>query len=545
MPRGPHWAWPFAAYLLLAGAASWFQAGYLNADFIAYVTVARRTLTDPATGVTGYWSPLFSWLMMPLLAGGVDDLLAGRLILLVSGGAYLWMIGLLARRIADHRPELRIGMLTCGTIQAALWSTYLLDPDLLANALLFGYFCLTLPRSELPRPRLSFAAGLLAGTCYLAKAYMLPFCLLHMGLLHAWDYRRPRREGESPRRGLRLAFSMVCFLAGVSLIAGPWIACLSWKYGRPTFSTAGAANHANMSPQNFPHDPLWNPGLTPDYIFEPYLEPDWSPWQDGEHFIHQLRIIVRNTGNCLGLIPLWLLLLLIARGAAAWSGRRLPSELRSRLLLLLVTIGAYCGGYTMVNLEARYITPTVAPLLCLAALLLREFVLQDQSATPAAGSPRLSLTRFSVVWLVLLCSGLDWYHLARVMTAHPQSGRRDRFQVVAEELPSRPGTRLRLACNQWHDGLSVAYLADRLPDYWGTPTGPVAEGWIEQLNFREIDLYLQFSRSSGRQPDDPPTIPLADDPRWRREKTVRHPFLEDWQVEVFQRDKADERLPGR
>lgn len=93
------------------------------------------------------------------------------------------------------------------------------------------------------------------------------------------------------RHANAIAVLVVDHLAGLALIAGPWIGILTAKYGRLTYSTAGSPNHANMSPENYDRDPLWNPGLVPDFISDPRLIPDWSPFQDAEHLLHQLKLV--------------------------------------------------------------------------------------------------------------------------------------------------------------------------------------------------------------------------------------------------------------
>ena len=77
------------AYLLLATAVSICQIGYFNADFVGYSTIAHRLLKDPRTSISGYWSPLYSWCMAPLIYVGIDDLTAGRVILVAGGAIYL------------------------------------------------------------------------------------------------------------------------------------------------------------------------------------------------------------------------------------------------------------------------------------------------------------------------------------------------------------------------------------------------------------------------------------------------------------------------
>ena len=65
------------------------QIGYFNADFVGYATIAHRLLERPADIRHGYWSPLYSWCMAPLIYVGMDDLTAGRLVLVAGGAIYL------------------------------------------------------------------------------------------------------------------------------------------------------------------------------------------------------------------------------------------------------------------------------------------------------------------------------------------------------------------------------------------------------------------------------------------------------------------------
>ncbi|MEI8016837.1 MAG: hypothetical protein WCH39_01500, partial [Schlesneria sp.] len=362
-----------ACYAAIAGMLSFCQSGYVCADFVAYVTIARRTIEQPSSAITTYWSSLFAWILAPLLYVGVDDLIAGRIVLLISGACYLSAIHRLTVIHSNGKHDsdrlIQVGTMTCSVIHASIWANYLLAPDLLANAFLYFYFCLVSDKrfSEY-RPKIAISAGLLAGVAYLAKAYMLPFCLLHIVLTMSLNqFVSGGLPFATPR--LKTILGMLCiFGLGLVLLVGPWIACLSWKCGHLTFSTAGSANHANMSPENFRKDPLWNPGLTPDFIFEPRLSPDWSALQDLPHLRHQMLIVTYNVLNCIGLIPIWLGVFTLCVVTSMRSKRTVVQLEISYICWVMMTVGVYCGGYTVVNLEARYVIPTVVPLLCHASL---------------------------------------------------------------------------------------------------------------------------------------------------------------------------------
>jgi len=93
---------------------------------------------------------LLSWCLAPLFAAGVDDLTAGRIVLVAAGssisapcmGRLPISYGRHAAQSEDHRRrDDRRGAASRN------WATCLLDPDLLADALLFCYFWLTLDPS--------------------------------------------------------------------------------------------------------------------------------------------------------------------------------------------------------------------------------------------------------------------------------------------------------------------------------------------------------------------------------------------------------------
>ena len=378
--NGPLYTRILVLYAVVGGLVALIQLNYINADFVAYATIARRTIETPGSAVTAYWSSLFAWMMVPMLYFHIDDLVAGRVVLLASGAVYLSAIHRLTvlHSYGDrHTDQLtQIGTMTCALVQAVIWANYLLAPDLLANAILYIYFCIVSPRrSPIYQPARGMLAGFVAGFAYLAKAYMLPFCCAHfaMWLLMTRGLQVSRSSiVEQVKSGF---LTLGLFGIGLGLVAGPWIASLSQKCGRLTISTAGSSNHANVSPENFRKDPLWNPGLISNYIFEPSLTPDWSAFQDTSHFRHQLLIVWHNLLNCVGLIPVWLLVFVGC--AAALIYWKVPVTREESLFLswIAMTVFVYCGGYTLVNLEARYIIPTVAPLLCYGSLLMLRSIL--------------------------------------------------------------------------------------------------------------------------------------------------------------------------
>src|SRR4051812_44060233 len=73
---------PLLMYSVLAGSVLPRQLDRMNPDAVAYV---RRALYlsqgDFKSSVSGYWSPMISWSIAPLLKMGVDGLHAARFVL--------------------------------------------------------------------------------------------------------------------------------------------------------------------------------------------------------------------------------------------------------------------------------------------------------------------------------------------------------------------------------------------------------------------------------------------------------------------------------
>jgi hypothetical protein len=225
--------------------------------------------------------------------------------------------------------------LLVGTWLAALatvfWSMEYIVPDLLMNGL-FGLALSQMLRVRWCTSRLTpWLTGGLCGLAYLAKAIALPAtvsCCVGVGVLWAFSYRLPWRQ---------ISRSVGLTLLGCALVAGPWIAVLSWKYRTPTFSTSGAIAHAIAGPRDIEryhpvrlmfHQPetgrilAWEDPSAMPYHY-------WSPLENLFYAKHQLHLMYTNALRQLKVlrdfdvfgIGLFVLV----------SGMLLPGSLRQRL----------------------------------------------------------------------------------------------------------------------------------------------------------------------------------------------------------------------
>jgi hypothetical protein len=462
-----------ACYFVAAVGLSLAQADYINADFVAYAGVAHRLLLDPELSVTGYWSPLFSWLMAPLMALSVDDLVAGRVVLVASGFGYVLAVHWLGLRLTPSSGGhfFRGGLLVCAVLQATLWSGSMLDPDLLANVFMFACLSQLFDPKSAERPLVCLAAGLLGGVGYLAKSYMLPFLVLVLPVW-IWFALRARDPASSSHRASHLVRDWLrsCFWCalGLAIVAGPWIFVLSGHYGAVLFSTAGSANHANVGTQTFGSDFLWHPPLELHYIHNPHFGPDWSPLSSWGNCLHQLVLTGKNLLRMAGHLAGWIALVVFGawhRARLVNKGKFSPLTARDRRIvqLLLSSVVLYPIGYLLIDTERRYVMPSMIPFLGIAGLLL----LATGNTNLTSRSVRLQV-RMGVLFAI--CFGIQEVRLCIVAaTRHGQMGPLTPFACIADAMKEAGVSELPFAASQWHAGMMIAYAASREDYYYGTP----------------------------------------------------------------------------
>jgi len=506
-----------AVYFVIVLVLSFFQLGYINADFVAYVTVTHRMLDGSGPFVTGYWSPLFSWLMAPFVWAGVGDLYAGRIVLIAGGALYVFAALRFMRNLLSH--DLRLARTLCPAygicviLQAAIWATFLLDADILADGLLFLYFSLVVDPALMESRRRATGAGVVAGLAYLAKAYMLPFAVVHLAATLALHRLAAAGHARSGLRSLLPFFRTGCLvIASMVLVAGPWIGVLSVHYGKLVFSTAGTFNHANMGPLEFAKDPLWNPGLIPDYMADPHLDSDWSPLGGRAEFLHQIKITIRNIINGFGHVFAWLMV--PVAGLLLRPGRRYRIDSRSlgAVRWCALSILLYYSGYWMINNEARYIAPVVSPLLCITGLvLIGEFIYGRQRSAvreaaeanmceplPEDPGQRWTLNRFSMLFLAVLAlvaSSQDFYRIYRIVGPHAQSSKLDPYMRIARRLTESGLLPAPFAASQWHQGMFIAYAGGCSRSYIGAPLAAGETEQAAELARTSAVLYLRLVNS--------------------------------------------------
>lgn len=273
---------------------------WMNPDSISYLRVAQYYLQgNYHLAVNGYWGPLFSWLIVPVLPLVNDPVSGFRIGDWISSVIYLTGGIMVLRALGFDRFTVAAGaMLTA--LFSIHWSILFIGPDLLMSGLLLVALSHTLASESGGTGRRPFVAGLFYGAAYLAKAVALPIALLSLVSIAI----------------IRVLAGIAAFRAAVYMVGRsavgmmflilPWVIVLSLHYGQPTFSTSAAINHALVGPHNphwlHPSSAVYNVPEAgrittwedPTVLRNHPLYNSWSPLSSWVNFKYQIGLIFYN-----------------------------------------------------------------------------------------------------------------------------------------------------------------------------------------------------------------------------------------------------------
>jgi len=367
-----------AVQLALLVVAAIRNAHALNPDAIAYLRLAsyyahgQRDLM-----ISGYWGPMVSWLIAPMLMAGVPDLVAARAVMCLSGLAFGLGAWVLLQRVGLPRSHVEIGLIVAG-LASVEWSVENVSPDLLLTALLcaaVGTMCSTRWAQNTAH---GILAGVLFGLAYLTKAVAFPLAVaIPLGFAVLQWLGLPRYRHHIWRS---LAATWLVFF----LIATPWICALSFKYHHPTFSTTARIAHAVAGP---PDQDRYHPTMNTIHHPRPgrltsWEDPsemtyrDWSPFANSSNARYQITLIIRNLQTILGITAGFDLLRLawVALPACVWAlFRARRTRIQGCWLWLLWPMLCMVGVYVPVFVQAtdeRYFYPVYVLVMAVIAGLL-------------------------------------------------------------------------------------------------------------------------------------------------------------------------------
>jgi hypothetical protein len=347
---------PLIAFLVIGCALLPFYRFDLGPDGISYLSVSQQYLHGYwSEAINAYWSPLYSWLILPFLALHVPGILAIRIIGIASGALALFAIDRLTT-IWPIRAPLHQVLLWVAALILLSFALQSGSPDLLFTALLLVYLTMVFGNDYIPSRRAGLFCGVLGGLAFLAKSFGLGFFLCHFSVTNLARWLQSR-DPVARRQVLRHFLSgLVCF----SVLCVTWIVTLHSKYGIWTMSTAAEYNQRLMGPQSsaYPHlskmiAPSSQHAVSSWDDPSPDLMPPWSALRTSRH---EIKVIFLNTKHLAYywrkgsiLFPVFL----VGYVLLCW----LRGNDRFEWVYLLGTIALLSGGYLIVTLQDRHLWP--------------------------------------------------------------------------------------------------------------------------------------------------------------------------------------------
>jgi hypothetical protein len=271
---------------------------HINVDPICYMRIAQYYYQGNwDLAVSSYWSPMTSWLMVPVLAFIEDPLAASPVVTGFMAVVYLWGAAALIQAMGLSQSYGSGGALVCA-VASSQWAADGLGADVLLGGLCSGAAAMMIGTRWTATMRIPALAGALYGVAYLTKSVALPWCIVlgaAFAVMHVLS-------GVSRSAALRSYLVTVAFAVAVSL---PWIAIISINAGTFTIGTGPISAHAYAAPGIFNNEFVDNksidvlrrpePGRLNDWEdadVDSYIR--WNPFANFANFKHQVYVVVRN-----------------------------------------------------------------------------------------------------------------------------------------------------------------------------------------------------------------------------------------------------------
>jgi len=444
----------YAVYCLHFLRYEWYL---INTDMVSYITIAEKyERFDFVNAINGHWSPLISWLMVPLMWVGLKAEFSFVLVLFLSGIVGFYFSDRIATKLAI--PLAMRFMLSLGLVMLfANGAMNTQAPDLLNAILLLVYLDLMLGFDALRQSRRrSLLIGCIAGVAYLAKHYTIAFFALHFGLKAFVSLTKAitSRQVRKPLGSVAIVF------AGFLMVAGSWTTLLSFKYGRFTLSRAATYSQAMHHPmlEEFPHLAFKLYSLPNPTAVNAWEAPSnlhkasgWNPFDSAPNFNHLLSLVGDNIISIhrqmmnyfkLYWLPLLLLPALTYVKPLRFRGNR-------ELIVVFVAFLVFPVGYLFLHVRDRFLLLMVVLMMMLA---MRFFAIFYSQHLPSA--IRL-LTLLLAASFIFQCSRHARYQSYYVNKPEIRSS-----YLAAKKLETEHNIRGAIVSNGNFDiTYSVSYLA--------------------------------------------------------------------------------------
>jgi hypothetical protein len=444
----------------------------IQSDGISYISISMKYLRgDISHAINGYWGPLTSWLMIPFFHIGLSGVLSFHVLSLLLGIVALCGIRLLFERF-DISVLLKKIMMLVFIPVALYFSLRYVPADLLLTCLLLFYLYKIFDPNYAEHARNAFLIALLGVFAFLSKAYAFPFFIVHFTLVNIivfWSKQEARKK------------VLLNFFVGIFTfitLSAPWIFLISKKYEKFTVGTTGEFNYKLHNPsRNFD----WS-----DFQIPPN-ETALSGWEDpsyydmGKWWFSPGAIFKLIYSNILSTVS-------TLQSFSAFSAAILLSYLiylflkqeggikkKFDILLPLMSVLIYCGGYSLVHIDARFLWIVYVML-----ILMGFFVLDKIMKIPR-------LTKSGKFVLTFLFAG-SFLVLPRWELDPDRLNKSDnKYLYNLSERLSACDIKGKVASNgEWNSTLTLVYFMSQKNTlkYFGVPRDE------RELTINEIDYFF-------------------------------------------------------
>ncbi|QQS34656.1 MAG: hypothetical protein IPM56_10305 [Ignavibacteriales bacterium] len=322
-------------------------------DIVSYLSISEKYINgNLSDAINGVWSPLLSWLLIPVFWVNVEILLGFKILQLIIGLFILFTVSKYYKLFGSKNESSHYLLLATTSIIIYYFAFFLGSPDLLVAAFLLYYLYYSSKKEYLTSKAAGWVCGLVGAIAFYSKAFSLPFFVFHFALINAFYFYRFPSHRSNIRKNYLQGFGLFILLCSI------WIVLISLKYGYFTYSTAGGYNFNIIGPKyesvnTFRINSLYPPAnaTAVSYWEDPTFLPveRWNPFVPISNLVYFVEHILNNIVLMLYYIFLFspfLLLLVIFK---------YNRKLSPILVISLVSIITYSLGYIMLFIYERFI----------------------------------------------------------------------------------------------------------------------------------------------------------------------------------------------
>ena len=337
-------------FLLFSG----FQYN-IDPDATGYFSVAEHFANgDYFKSINGIWSPLSSWLVVPLIRAGFDPVLSVKCLNGFYGCLILGVFFVLLKKyVKDKRIAFWVNLtaivLTLNFVYSRLFG------DLLQLFLLLTYINLVTGEGFVRSYVKIFWAAVLGGICFYAKAITFYFILLHLPLV-ILILEKNEGIGFLTFRGFKKILLTIFILV---LMVAPWALAIKSKYGSYSLSNNSLTGlYSQLNPPNkiLFYKPLYDDSYSVWDDLSYWNVSTIKPFSNKDVIFFQIKVIFSNLKNLIGTFNNFsfvFITIFIASFVLCIKKKRI-SECNAKILIILSAIVFWSALFSLLHIEARF-----------------------------------------------------------------------------------------------------------------------------------------------------------------------------------------------